>query len=452
MKEISLKDAHWYILALLVLLAVHFVFYWGGLGNYFFSDDFHWLGRGVLMQDSLQELVSIEGRDFNPVFLALLWLLIKLFGLTPLAFRITAILTFSLAAWVMLHLLVQKFNVGRSTAFIAVLLLGFNVFVSEVVLNLAALVYSLSLLLFLVSLKFYWDKKRLWFIVFLAAAVLTKETVLLAVLPLMVYEKEKEQRLFLAASAGGLIVLRGLLQLLLAGSTGSYTGFLSFGNFFYKLYFTLLRTMNLSPYAVHMVVGIMAILIFTGVSIYYIGKQRGFWFFFSLWIGFSLFFSFLPKLTSRYFFYPATGFWGMAALLAAHLITKNKKLRYALIPLLLLSILLNYPMVQKEIDDYRILGDFSEGFIRQHGPFIKNQPGDSVTIPVGDVRPLADIYRYITGRGNLPKLLPFRQNSISGVIEPRHLIPIIFYPETIARWQPIEKTGYYFKGKIDPSK
>lgn len=449
MIERPLKPTQWYMLSLMVLLVVHCVFYWGGLNNFFFSDDFHWLGRGVSMQGSLQELVSIEGRDFNPVFLILLWLLIKVFGLTPLVFRIAAILAFSAAAWVLVYLLAQKFNVDRSTAFFAVLLFGFNVFISEVVLNLAAFVYSLSLLLFLVALKFYWDQKRLWFTVFLAAAVMTKETVLIAVFPLVVHEKEKGQRLFLLVISGGMVVVRGLVQLLIAGSGGSYTGFLSLDNFLYKLYFTLLRTMNLSPYAVYWAVGVLAILIFLGVSIYYLGKQRVFWFFFSIWLGFSVFVSFLPKLTSRYFLYPAVGFWGIAALLAARFLTGNKKRKIVMIPILLLSMLLNYPLVQKEINDYKILGNFSKEFIQQQEKLIKAQPGVRVTIPVGDVQPLADLYRYITGRGNLPKLLPFRQNSIAGVIEPRHLIPLIYYPETVARWIPIKKTKNDFIGRIE---
>jgi hypothetical protein len=169
-----------------------------------------------------------------------------------------------------------------------------------------------------------------------------------------------------------------------------------------------------------------------------------------------VFFSLLPKLSSRYFFYPTFGFWGIAALLTYYFYQKKKYLKYALVPLVLVSVLFNYSLIKKEIEDYRILGDFSKQFIHQEAVFIKNQlslnrgsPG--IILYKRDNRQLLAVYRLINKRKNLPKLLPpFRSHStIAGVIEPQHLIPIVFYPDKVVRWEPIEETTFYFKGKIE---
>jgi hypothetical protein len=176
---------------------------------------------------------------------------------------------------------------------------------------------------------------------------------------------------------------------------------------------------------------------------------------------FSLFFSLLPKLSSRYFFYPSFGFWGMAALLAHYFYysrRENKKLKYLLVPLLLISMLFNYPFIKREVNDYKILGDFSKQFIRQQGEIIKNEisgskktpggPGDTLIVYKLDRRQLAEVYKRIKDRENLPKLLPFRESSVGGVIKPKHLIPIIFYPDKIVRWHLINETPNYFKGSL----
>ena len=482
----KIKTSWLYFFVFLLIIAANGVLYWGFQHNYFFSDDFHWLGRAVLAHDSPGEIFKIAGRDFNPVYLLLLGILIKIFGLSPLVLRLISLLTFSAVIWMFFYILCRYFKVNILIALSAALLSSFSVFVSEVVLSLAALVYSLSILLFLVALKFYFDKRQWLYAVVLFLAFLTKETIILAALPLFVYEKEKNLRWFIVASTGGILLFRVLLQITAAAS--SYTGFLSFSNIFYKLYFIILRTMGLSPYTVPLPVGIIVIIFLVLVSIYFIkgmasptyycigsGKKhreekvypknkvsegidikgRGFLFFLLFLAIFSLFFSLLPKLSSRYFFYPTFGFWGIAALLTHYFYQKKKYLQYALIPLLLVSILFNYSPIKREIEDYKILGDFSKQIIRQEAVFIKNQlstnPGSpGIILYKRDNRGLIAVYRLINNRKNLPKLLPpFRpQSTIAGVIEPKHLIPIIFYPDKVARWEPIEETTYYFRGRI----
>jgi hypothetical protein len=447
----KIKKYWLYIAAFILLLLLNGLFYWGFQDNYFFCDDFHWLGRAVLVQDSPGEIFKIEGRDFNPVFLLTLGILVKFAGISPPMLRFISLLVFSALAWMFFYLLSRYFKVHPLLAFCAALLFSLSVFVSEVVLNLSALVYSLSLLLFLVGLKLYLDKKQWLFVLFFLLAFFTKETILLAAIPLFFYEKKRNHRIFLAASTGIMVVLRIVLQL--GAVTGSYTDFLSLGNYFYKLYFILLRAMNLSPYTLPLPVGILVILLLLVVSLYFLKLERDFSFFLLFLVIFSLFFSLFPKLTSRYFLFPTFAFWGMAALLAHHFQQKKEALKYALVPLVLIGMLFNYSLIRREIEDYKILGDFSNRFIQREATLVKNQlnsrPGvQDFTFYKGDNRQLAAVYLLVNQRENLPKLLPFREHSIGGVIEPKHLVPMVLFPEHIARWVPLEETVYYFKGQI----
>ena len=459
-KSIVEKRAEVFIF--IFVLAVIAFMYNGFQDNYFYSDDFEWLSRAVLAQspaDSLMEIFKIEGRDFNPVFVTLLSIIVRFFGLSPLAFRLISVLTFSSVIFMFFFILFRYFKVNRIIALSAAVLFGLNVYLSEVVLNLAALVYSLSLLLFLIAVKYYLDGKRTLFLVFLFLSVFTKETVILGFIPLFTFEKEKRKRWFLAASIFGMAAIRGILQLMLAG-TGTYTGFLTVSDFFVKFYYIVLKTMNISPYTMHPVVGVVIIILVIAVAMYFIiskkvGKLRqGFLFFFLFFVVFSLFLSLLPKLSSRYFFYPAPGFWGLAALMTHYFYQDNKKLKYILVPLVLISILFNYPMIKREIGDYKILGNFSREFIQRQAVVIKEAAGkeiktSEIILYKLNRQPLADVHARVKRRGNLPKLLPFREHGIGGVIEPRHLVPLVFYPHDIVRWQQIKETPNYFTGAFD---
>jgi len=443
----------------LLILCLNIFLYWGSRDNYFFSDDFEWLARGVLAQnlpDAPAEITRIEGRDFNPFFMILLTLLIRFFGLSPLAFRLLSLLVFSAAIYTFFHILSRYFRVNPLISLSAALLCGFNVFVSETVLNMSALVYSLSLLLFLAGLEFFFAGKRILYFLFLLLAFLAKETIILAAIPLLFHETEKRNRRFIFASLGGLVLSRMLLQWLTA-APGTYTGFLSTSHFFYKLYFISMRALNISPYSMNPALGAGILVILALAAGYFVfskkagtgNERRGFLFFLLFFTVFALFFSLLPKLSSRYFFYPSFGLWGIAALCTHHFYEKNKKIKYALAPLLIISLLFNYPMITREGEDYKILGDFSRQFIRQQAAIIKNDsPAAEIIIYKPDSRPLAEVYQQIKNRENLPKLLPFRENGLGGVIAPTHLIPLVFYPGKIVRWYLGRETPVYFSGHL----
>ena len=450
------------VVFLLVLLAAGFI-YRGFLDNYFFSDDFEWLARAVLAQnpsDSAAEICRIEGRDFNPVFMILLTTITWLFGLEPMAFRLVSLFTFSAVTAFFYHILCRHFNVKPVIALSAVSLFGFNVFVSEIMLNLSALVYSLSLLLFLVSVKCCLEGRLCLTVLFISLAFLTKEAIILGLAPLFFYEKAKRNRWIIAGILGAAGLLRLLLQI---GSTGSYTSFLSPSNFLHKLYFITLRTLNISPYSLPPIPGTILLTLLAAALLAIIIKKRkepvgkSILYFFLFWVMFSVFFALLPKLSSRYFFYPSLGCWGIAAVLTHYFYEKNKTFKYILISLAMISVLSNSFLIRHEVEDYKILGDFSYRFIRQQAElikteFIKKSPARTgsaeITLYKSNHLGLSEVYRRVKARGNLPKLLPFRRHSIGGVIAPRHLVPIACYPDSIARWHSVKETPYYFSGKV----
>ena len=118
-----------------------------------------------------------------------------------------------------------------------------------------------------------------------------------------------------------------------------------------------------------------------------------------------------------------------------------------------MSLLFNYPDIKEEIQDYRILGDFSKKYITEQAAIIKSQvhTGSSqveLTIKRQGDWQLRRIHRQIHDRGNLLKLLPVRNHSVGGILSPGNLVPFIFYPEKIVRWSLIEETPSYFRGKL----
>ncbi len=437
------------LVVFLTIAAAMCVLYNGFQKNYFFSDDFQWLSQAILVEDSASELFQIQGRDFNPLLTLLFWVLVKIGGLYPLIFRALCFLSFSGALFLFYYLLKRYFKVNPAVAICAALLCGFNVYISEVMLYLSTFVYSLTLLLFFIALKFYLDGKKILYILFMLLAFQFKETIILALVPLILYERRRNNRIFIGITGAAVFLSRFLFQ---AGSTTSYTHFATTENLLYKLYFLTLYPMNLSPYAVELLVGIAAVFLLLIVFVYFLRTSRHALFFAGLFVVFVLFFSFLPKVSSKYYFYPAFGFWGLAALLGSHLYQKSKYTRYLLFSLLAISLVLNYPALKREIEDYRILGDFSKTFIQDQAKLIKAR-ADVVEKSLGlridkpGLAPLSRVYKKIYDRQNMLKLLPFRKHSIGGLIPPSSLIPIVFYPEKIVRWQPIEETEDYFMGR-----
>ncbi len=442
-------------MAFLLILAAVTLCYWGCWNNYFFSDSFEWLARGIITQQWQEETLQIHGRDFNPLYLLLMQLLTRLFNLNPTVYRLLSILTFTGVLFLFYYILCRHLEVNPVIALSTALLAGVNVFISEAVLNLAALVYPLALLFFLLALHFYLKKQYFLYLLFFTLAALTKETIFLAAIPLFFLEKETKLRWFLGLSTFLLVIARVLVQL--SAGTATYTGFVAPSDFFLKCYFLLLRSMNISPYALSPWVGGAVILLLAAVGLYFAfsGKcSRGARFFLIFMALYAVFFAFLPRLSSRYFLYPALGFWGTVAFMADYFRRQRENLKYLLIPLLLAGLFYNLPAIRAEIEDYRLLGNFSQRFVEKQATLLEKispAPGERVEIALykRGTRGLTGVYRIIKQRGNLPKLLPIRPHAVGGVIKPQDLVPIAFYPAKIIRWHNTGETELTFTGHLE---
>ena len=198
--------------------------------------------------------------------------------------------------------------------------------------------------------------------------------------------------------------------------------------------------------------GVIILLVLALVLAYFLRTNREALFFGALFFLYVVFFAFLPRLSSKYYFYPAFAFWGLAGLLGHQLYEKHKVTRFVLPVLLLISLLFNFPAIQREVEDYRILGNYSREFVKSQGEIVKSKldytlPSQELKLPRVSKIDLARVYRKIYQRDNLLKLLPLRQKSLGGLITPLNLVPFVHFPEKLVRWQEIEVTPEYFRGK-----
>jgi len=437
------------IIILLVFLVIFTIIYFGFQDNYFFSDDFEWLSRSIMSQAKPLESFKVVGRDFNPVFIVFTSIFVKFFGLKPLFFRLFALLIFVLTLF-LLYLIMKKYlKINYLIALSAAIIFGANVYISEILLNYSAYVYLFALFFILLAFIFYFEKKKILYLIFLFLAFLSKEIIILFCLPFLFLEKKNKNRLFILGSFFSLILLRVVIQL---GSTSNYSSFISFKNYIYKFYFIIIRCLNLSPYTIHPIFGIVIIIIMLALF-FFIRKVHGMRFAFSAFFIYSLFFALFPKLSSRYYFLPCAGLIICFALLFNELNRKKPQItKLGLALLVLTSLSINYSAIKKEIKDYSILGGFSKNFILKHKSMLKKVDPSNKKLSVKFYKrpytPLMKVYKRVEKRKTIPKLLSLRKDSIGGVIEPSDFIPIVFYPDFIVEWKTEKENNLYYTGKF----
>ena len=425
---------------ILLITIIIFLFYYKALNNYFFSDDFEWLSRAILSQANVFEVFKLHGRDFNPVFLIFLTSIIKLFGLSPLAIRFTLLIFYIITAVSLFYILEKRLEFSSFLSFSLTVLIFINVFSSESILNLSASVYFLSFLFFIISANFLLKKRQLLFVIFFSLAFFIKEVIILSLIPLFIVSNKKGKKICVGTGII-LILFRIILQI---SQTEQYTSFISIKLFFIKFYFILLRSINISPYSINPIYGIFVLFsIFIMIILYMvkIGEKDKFSIsIFSFWIVYTIFFAFLPKLSSRYILFPSIGFITIYFRIFNTFSKKYKIINYLISFFILFSMVYNYPKIQREIQDYKILGEFSRNFIIEEKREIlkkidKNLKTQKIVIPQKDKTKLVFTYAQIYERKNLPKLLPVRKKAVGGVIKLEDLVPIIFYPENIAKFR-----------------
>ena len=137
-------------LLLLALSLILFFLYGKGVYNFYFSDDFEWLSRSLLVPSDPSEILRVKGRDFSPLFLSLLTLFTSLSGsLSPVPLRIFTLLVLA-PFWVLLFSVLPPYGIPPRSY--SLLLFLFHPYLSESFLNLSA--WSIpSLPLFLCAVR-----------------------------------------------------------------------------------------------------------------------------------------------------------------------------------------------------------------------------------------------------------------------------------------------------------
>ena len=112
MKEESALRLSLLFIALSLIL---FFLYGKGVYNFYFSDDFEWLSRSLLVPSDPSEILRVKGRDFSPLFLSLLTLFTSLSGsLSPVPLRIFTLLVLALLGVLLFRRLTTLYGIPPS--------------------------------------------------------------------------------------------------------------------------------------------------------------------------------------------------------------------------------------------------------------------------------------------------------------------------------------------------
>ena len=115
MKEDSALRLSLLFIALSLIL---FFLYGKGVYNFYFSDDFEWLSRSLLVPSDPSEILRVKGRDFSPLFLSLLTLFTSLSGsLSPVPLRIFPLLVLALLGVLLFRRLTTLYGIPPSRSY-----------------------------------------------------------------------------------------------------------------------------------------------------------------------------------------------------------------------------------------------------------------------------------------------------------------------------------------------
>lgn len=448
MKEDSALRLSLLFIALSLIL---FFLYGKGVYNFYFSDDFEWLSRSLLVPSDPSEILRVKGRDFSPLFLSLLTLFTSLSGsLSPVPLRIFTLLVLALLGVLLFRRLTTLYGIPSLPILLSLLLFLFHPYLSESFLNLSALVYPLSLLLFLCAVGCAVKERPLPFFLLATGALFMKESSLLLFLPLPLlppFRGRRAVRLYLFPLLIPLL-LRWGIQL---GRWGVYSSFVDKEEVALKFSLLFQRSLGFPPYFFSPLSALLlSLLLFSGLFLL-LRRRPGGLYFPALWFLSLLFFSLFPKLSGRYLLFPLVGAIGTLALASAWWLKRRPASLALLLPLLALWCLFQGGVIRREVESYRELGEFSRLFLQgQREILLRNYPlpsGEGVIVG-GGTEALRDLYGRVQSRGGLPKLLPLRVRGVNGVMEPEDLVPLSYWPERRVRWVTREWGGGVFFGSF----
>jgi hypothetical protein len=398
----------------------------------FYSDDFQWLGRMAPTQENPFYVFHVFYRDFNPVLHVSFLFDYIVGGGNAVAFHATSILIHAANA-VLLFYLCRRWHGNPWVAVIAAVIWSFNVRVSEAVIWPAARGHSLATLLVLAALLALGLPSRrrdLIVPILFVLALLTKETAMFPLLLAPWFTREPRRAIRLWITLGGIVAGFILLNLLIKPElhlSGAGPSMLAL-----KAPFILLRPLGLGDYydfSYPMLVLVSGLLL---TSFWILRRTTGF--VGLLWIVVcAVPIIPLDKLSSRYLYMLSIGYalvmCGMFELAGRvrYGVDAKRVLRPLVATLALLVIVANGLFVQREINDYAELArPYARCLEALRDAVMSMTSGETfVVVDVSGADAVLRMQERMRLRGNMNKLIPYRQNGVGGLIELHDAVNIL---------------------------
>ncbi len=429
----------------LFLALIIFLFYSQSLNNFFFSDDFEWLVMGRKIECRVNSIFTLHGRDFNPIVNLYFFLSIKLFGFKVVVWRIAQLLFIYLNSLLFFKLL-EEFSINFYTAALLSSLLALSPYVSEVALNISAVSYVLAVFFFLSALKL--RNFPGFFLLFSLLSILSKEVIFLAFIPAtLILHKKKKDKVLTLSFLTVVLTIRTLIQL---SSASEYTSFISKDNLLQKFHLIILKAFQIYPYNKPFFVSAFLFILLL-LSFFKLKKEKLLSFSFLSLLFYTLFLMLFPKLSSRYFYIPTIFSLSLIAFYIDFIGRLKGEIYSKYISLFLAAVffLSFYPMVNLEIKDYKKLGDFSKQCLKR-AKLNTRKTKNGFTINEEGALELIKLYKDISKKGGLPKLLPLREEAYCSLIKYNDLIWLL-NEKTCFKIKKILKKGQYINFFVSPS-
>jgi hypothetical protein len=397
--------------------------YLQALGVGFYSDDLQWLARMPATAERPWFVFTVFYRDFNPLLHASFFLDYLLGHQSAWAFHLSSIIVHALNT-ALVAVLCARWTGSAVFALAAGGLWGVNVRLSEAVIWPAARGHALAtlfVLLGLLALARRTAPRAAASTVSFCAALLSKEIALVPLLlaPWTIPRERRAWKIFLAL--GALAAAFAVFNVAAKPSFDTNSGGASVMAL--KLPFILLRPVGLGDLYDFSILG--AAFCFGGLAIagWLFDTQRvrlGL-----LWLlACAVPILALPKLSSRYVYLLSFG-WvllacGVLEWVRCCTMTKAFRRLSALTAgcAVVLLIAVNVVLVQREIEDYRVLSEpYRACLDLLRAPAQELEPGQ--TLVVADISPrdaIARLNRFVAERGTITKLIPERPQGVGGLV------------------------------------
>ncbi len=440
--QVCVRDRHRFHRWLLLILALTTLCYARSLSSPLYADDYNWLARSArALRDPWLPFTAVFGRDYNPLSYLSFTSSYRLFRTWPPGWH-SLCLVLHLACTALTGILAARLTRSRPAGILAALLFGTHVAISEPVLFSSANVHSQALLFILAAVLCHTSRSRplvlVCFPIAFIVALNFKETALgyAIVLPataLACRLKRLETPLArrgpaLAAFLIGSTYAASRLLLPVSHAARSISG-TSLRTALGKTALTLTSFAGLDGNLPDNT--LLLFLIAVPIATALLATRHPATAFGCIW---SLVFIAVhfpaSKHSSRYCYLP----WPGLCLLAAQLLLAagrrlQKRLRFLPVALAIAIAIWSAAAIQREIDDYRMLGTICEEELRGFAPlaaklvqrFQEGGPLAVAFLEAHERSPLAETVPKLLGR---PKLIAYRRKGVAGLITFEDLMAI----------------------------